>query len=242
MRDILIRFGLVHLELRTDILSDIDIGYINREDFECRAVIQSFGEHQFADGIRVLEHQFVALSATDRANDSFAYTGQDRIFSCTTDELAYIRAHGDTGFGDKLDTVFSHCGYRRRVNHSWVNGHLDGFEHVTSGKVNRRSHLEGEVYSGFVGRYECMHHSLDMSTGKIVRLQSVALHLCQTRLMRLNHTIDDFCGRHFTDAHEEELDQTDMHAADDGIDPQHEGHIIEEDTEPYDNKGNKNNI
>jgi hypothetical protein len=47
--------------------------------------------------------------------------------------------------------------------------------------------------------------------------------------MRLNHTIDDLSGRHLTDSHQKELNQTDMYTTHYGIDPEHEGYIIQKD-------------
>ena len=45
LRDILIRFGLVHLQLRTYILTYVYIRDIDGEDLECSTVIEAFGKH-----------------------------------------------------------------------------------------------------------------------------------------------------------------------------------------------------
>ena len=68
-----------------------------------------------------------------------------------------------------------------------------------------------------------------MTPCQIVRLESIAFHIGQTGFVRLNHTVNDLCGRHFANTHKEELNQTDTNATNCGIDPQHEGHVIEED-------------
>ena len=50
----------------------------------------------------------MALCATDRADDTFTYAGENRIFSGTSDQLFDIRTHRHTSFGDQLDTVFGY--------------------------------------------------------------------------------------------------------------------------------------
>ena len=84
----------------------------------------------------------MALGTTDGTDNTFAYAGKDRVLTCTSDELAYVRAHRHTGFGNQLNTVFRNGGYRRRINHFGIHRHLYGFEHITTGEVDRRGHLE----------------------------------------------------------------------------------------------------
>ena len=74
-----------------------------------------------------------------------------------------------------------------------------------------------------------MYHALNVTSGEVVCLQTVTLHIRQTGFVRLDHTIDDLCRRYLTDAHEEELNQTDMYSAYYGIDPQHERYIVQKD-------------
>ena len=183
----------------------------------------------------------MTLGTTDGADDTFTYAGEDRIFSGTSDELLDICAHRHTGFCDQLDTVFRHSRYRRGIDDPRVDTHLHGFEHITTREVNGRSHLERQGYTGLGSRYQRMHHALDMTARQVVRLQSVALHVRQTRLMRLDHAIDDLRRRHLTDTHQEELDQTNMHTAHYGVDPQHKRYIIQEneDADRYQHNQNK---
>ena len=60
--------------------------------------------------------------------------------------------------------------------------------------------------------------------------------------MRLDHTVDDLCRRHLTDTHQEELYQTDMYTTHGSVDPQHEGHIVEEDDQADTDQHNQNDI
>ena len=85
----------------------------------------------------------MVFGRTDGRYDTFAYTGQNSVFTGTTYQLADIGAYRYTGFGYQLDTIFSYCGHRRCIDHLRVYRHLNGFEHITSGKVDCGSHLEG---------------------------------------------------------------------------------------------------
>ena len=233
MRDVLICFGLIHLQLCTDVLTYIDVRDVDRQDLESRTVIQTFGKHELTDRIRVLQHLLMTLGTTDRADDTFADTRQDCIFTCTADQLLDVRTHRHTGFSYQLDTVFRHSRYRRCINHFRVYAHLNGFEYITTGEVDCGRHLEGQGDTRLAGTHQRMHYALDMTTGQIVRLQSVALHIHQTGFVRLNHTVHDLCGRHLTDAHQEELHQTDVNTTHCGIDPQHKRYIVQEQTYEY---------
>ena len=219
LRDILVRLSLIHLQLRADVLTYVDIRYINRQNLKCRSVVQTFGKHQLTDRIRILQHLLVTLGTTDRADDTFAYTGKNRVLACATHQLADVRANRHTGFGNQLNTVFCHRSYRRRIDHARIDTHLHSLKHVAACQINRRSHLERQIDSGFAGAYQRMYHALDMAAGKVMSLQSVTLHFHQTRLVSLDHTIDDLRRRHLTDAHQKELNQTDTYTAYYSIDP-----------------------
>ena len=159
------------------------------------------------------------------------------FFSGTTDELTDVGTNGHTGFGNQLDTVFGYSRNRRCINDFGVHTHLHGFEDVTSGEINRRSHLEGQIDTCFARRNEGVYDALDMSAGEVMRLQTIALDIRQTGLVRLNHTVHNLRRRHLTDTHQEELYETNVHTAHCSIDPQHEGHIIEENDQPDKDQG-----
>ena len=72
--NVLIGLRLVHLQLCADILTYINVGDIDTEDFESGTFVQSLAEHEFGDTIRVLKHLLVALRRTNRADDTFTYT------------------------------------------------------------------------------------------------------------------------------------------------------------------------
>ena len=85
----------------------------------------------------------MTLCTTDRADDSFAYTRQDGVFTGTADQLFDVRANCHTCLGDQLNTVFGNSRYRRRVDHFRIHTHLYGFEHITTCQVDGGCHLEG---------------------------------------------------------------------------------------------------
>ena len=240
--DILVGLSLIHLELGTDVLTYVDVGYIDGEDFECRTVVETLAEHQFGDAVGVLEYLLVALGRTDGTNDTLAYAGQHRILAGTTDQLADIGTYGHTGLSDQLDTILSHSRYRRGVDHLGVHRHLDSFKHVTSGQIDSGSHLERELHIGLGGTHQGMYHTLDVTTGQVVGLQSVAMNVGQSGLVGLDQTVDDLRGRHLTDAHQKELNQRDTYARNGCIDPQHERDIIEENNDHQAHQAYENQI
>ena len=81
-----------------------------------------------------------------------------------------------------------------------------------------------------------------MSAGEVVSLQAVTFHIAQTGFVRLNHAVDDFCGRYATDAHQKQLDERYTHTADLCIDPQHERHIVEENDDRNAEQYNQNDL
>ena len=65
------------------------------------------------------------------------------FYRSTTDQLADIGTYCNTSLSYQLDTVFRNSRYRRSINHFRVYRHLNSFKHITSGKVDCGSHLEG---------------------------------------------------------------------------------------------------
>ena len=239
--DVLIGLRLVHLQLCTDVLTYIDVRDVDTEDFESGPFVQALAEHEFRDAVGVLKHLLVALCGADRTDDTFAYTRQDGVLTGTTHQLADVRADGNTRLCYQLNTVFCHCRYGRGVNHLGVHRHLYCFEHITTCQVYRSSHLEGKFHARLVGRDKGMHHALDMPAGEVVRLQSVALHILQTRLVRLDEAVHNLRRGHLTDAHEEQLYQRDTNTTHLCVYPQHKRHIVEKDNQKNAENNQQNN-
>ena len=74
-----------------------------------------------------------------------------------------------------------------------------------------------------------MNHTLHMAAGKEVGLQFVAGDIVKPGLVSLNQRGHNHIGRHITDAHQKELDERDVNAADMGAEPQEERHEVKED-------------
>ena len=143
----------------------------------------------------------MTLGRTNRANDTLTYTSQHRILSGTTHQLADIGANGHTSLGNQLDTILCNSRYWRGIYHFRVHRHLYSLKHITSGQVDSRSHLEGQLHIGLRCTNQRMYNTLNMTTGQIVCLQSVTRHVGQTGLVCLDQTVHNLCGRHLTDAH-----------------------------------------
>ena len=205
--DVLVGVCLVHLEGSPDVTAYIDVGYINREDFKSGTGVQPFAEHELRDRVGVFQYRLMILGRADARYDAFAYACQDGIFACASHQLADVGAHRYAGFGDELDAVFCHGGHRRRVNHLRVDRHLYRLEHVTSGKVDARCHLEGKLDVGFRCRYQRVHHFLHVSACHVVGFQFITGDGVQSCLVGFYHGGHDDMGRHVTDAHQEKLYQ-----------------------------------
>ena len=166
----------------------------------------------------------------DRRHDAFAHAGQHGLLAGAADQLLDVGAHRHAGFGDELNAVLGHSGYGGRVDDLGVHRHLHGLEHVAAREVDGRRHLEVEHDVGFLRRHEGVDHVRDVTAGEVVGLQLVGIEF-QARFRALDHRRHDDRGRHLAPAHEDELQQTDVHARDQGREPQSHGNEIED--EPY---------
>ena len=181
----------------------------------------------------------MALSRTDGSDDTFTDAGEDGLFTGTANELLDVGAHGDAGFGDKLDTVLGHGGPRRRVNDLGVDGGLDGLEHVATGEIDGCGSVEVEVHVGLVGTDEGVDNGVDMSAGEVVSLEVVLLDF-QAGFSGGNHVVDDAGGRYLTEAHDKELHQRGVHPRDEGLEPDSDRNKVEKQDECYKTHSNDN--
>ena len=53
---------------------------------------------------------------TDAGDNTLAYTSQNRIFPCTTNQLMDVGTHRDTGFNESTEYRSGHSCYGRRVD------------------------------------------------------------------------------------------------------------------------------
>ena len=169
----------------------------------------------------------MTLGRTDRGYNTLAHTCKNRILAGTTDKTLDVGTHCNTRNGNELDTVLCHSCNVRCINNLWVYRHLHSLKHVATGKVNGCSHLECKFYIRLRCRNKCMHHPLDVTARKIMRLKTVASNILQTRLMSLNHRLNDDTGRYITDAHKKELQQRNPNSRHLGRQPKHKRDIME---------------
>jgi hypothetical protein len=83
----LVRLGLIGLQFRADIVADIHIGNVDREDLEGRAGVEALFENLLGDSVRVFQHLFVRVGRADGGDDAFADAGDDGFLGRAADEL-----------------------------------------------------------------------------------------------------------------------------------------------------------
>ncbi len=66
LRDATVGFRLRHLQFGPDVLADIDVRDIDRHNLKRGSGIEPFGEHRFADAIRILQDFLVVDRRADR--------------------------------------------------------------------------------------------------------------------------------------------------------------------------------
>ena len=176
----------------------------------------------------------MALRRTDRRYYTLAYTGKDRIFAGTADELTDVGTHSHTGLGDKLDAVLGDSSDGRSVDDLGIYAHLDSLEHIAAGKVDGGGHLKAEIDVGLRCRHEGVHHALHITAGKVVSLEIVARNIMEPGLVSLDKSSYDHACRHLAYSHKHKLQQRDLHTAYPGRNPQEERTIIEEDYQRHD--------
>ena len=103
--DARVGFGLEGLQVGADVVADVDIGDVDRQDLVGRAGVEPLFEHALGDRVRFLEHLQVGLGRADRIDDAFADAGDDGLVGGTADQAVEVGAHRDLGFDLELDPV-----------------------------------------------------------------------------------------------------------------------------------------
>ncbi|CDA21630.1 unknown [Bacteroides sp. CAG:144] len=176
------------------------------------------------------------LGRTDRRHDTFSHTSQNGIFAGSAHQLANVGTHRYPGFGNKLNAVFGNRHNRRRIDHFGIDRHLHGLEHITTGQIDSRSHLETEIDIGLRRRHKSMNDTFYTTAGQIMRLQLVASNRFQSSLVSLDHSPHDNLRRHLTDTHQKELNQGYMHSRNQSRYPKQKRHKVKEHGQRHDTK------
>ena len=91
LRNLLVRICLRDLELGADVLPDVHVGDVNRQNLVCRAGVKSLGEHVLRNVIRVLEDVLVRLRGSDGAHHPLADARDDGLLAGAPDQAIEVR-------------------------------------------------------------------------------------------------------------------------------------------------------
>ena len=171
--DALVRFRLIHLQLRADVTPYVDVGDVDGQDLERGAVVKPLVEDGLGDLIGVFEHVFVALRRTDGRDDALADTRDDRVLTRAADEARDVRPDGHARFDAQFDAVFRDRRNGRRLDDLGVDRHLDRVEHVAAGKVDRPRRLRLQLDVGAVRADQSVDDLDRVALGENVRFELV---------------------------------------------------------------------
>ena len=138
--------GLIGLQAGADVVAHVDVGNVDRDDFERRLRIEPAGQHSLGNPVGIGEHVGMPFRRADRADDPLADAGDDRLLGRPADQLAQVRPHRDPGLhlelnavlGDRFERVLAGTA-GRAIDHLRINARLHGFEHVAAGQVDASS-------------------------------------------------------------------------------------------------------
>lgn len=230
--DLLIGFGLLGLEAGSDVVSDIDIGDIDGKDFERGGGIDSFFENEARDGVGIFQDTFIGRGGADGGHNAFADTGNDGLFSRTSDEAVEVSADGDSGadvdgdpvFSDGIDFGDAGAGIRA-IDDFRVNGSSDGFEDglagVLGGKIDGAGAVEGEGDAGFLGGDEGEDDIDDVTTGEVVGFELIGA-VIEAGLGGGDAAVHNDAGMDFSEAHQDEIGEADGSSGGAGLNPEAE--------------------
>lgn len=244
--DVLVGFGLTFLEGGTDVLSDIDVGDIDGEDFEGGVGVETFFQHPLGDVVGIFQHILVTLGGADGGDDAFVDPCDDGLFGGAPHEAIKIGAHGHPGAGAELDAVAGHgvdfSAAPGAIDHGGIDGGADGLKHglggTFHGEIDGAGAIEGQGNAGLVGGDESENDLIDLAASHIVSLQLVG-GILQTGFSRRDPGIDDERRRHFAQPHGHEGEQAHRGVRHPGPDPDAEKfHQDEQDDEGEDDADN----
>ena len=130
--DALVRLGLVRLQLGADVLADVHVGDVDRQDLERRAGVESLGEHRLGDQVGILQHLLVRLGRADGAHDPLAHAGQDRLLARAADQPVDVGPHRHPRERQELDAVLGHGRHLGRGDDLGIDAHLHRLEDVAA--------------------------------------------------------------------------------------------------------------
>src|SRR5690606_18141507 len=105
LRDPFVRFSAILHQFRADVAADVDVGDVDRQDFESGPRIQAFLQHGLGNAVRVFQHFGVLPRGTDRGNDALADARDHRILAGTADQALNVGANGYARLDLDLDSI-----------------------------------------------------------------------------------------------------------------------------------------
>ena len=180
----------------------------------------------------------MGLRRADGRDDAFADACDDGLFAGAADEAIDVGAHGDAAQSDELDAVFRDRGDFGRRNDFRIDAHLNGFEHVTSGEIDRSGLRERELDVGFVGGDEGVHDALDVATREVVRFELIHAQF-ETGFDGADARFDDHRWRHAAQPHRDECADADIGAGRKSRNPEPERHEVQDESHADENQQSK---
>ena len=226
--DALVGFRLVGLQLGADVLADVHVGDVDREDLEGGAGVEPLGEDGLGDEIGIFQHLFVGFGRADGADDPLADAGEDRLLARAAHQPVDVGAHRHPREGQELDAVLGHRRHLGGRDHLGIDAHLHRLEDIAAGQVDRRRLLVGERDSRLVGGDEGVDHPLHVAPGEEVTLQVVGAEL-NPRLVRADQRQHDGPGIDPAKAHAEQGEERHPDTGKEGGQPEPEWDELEED-------------
>ena len=183
--DALVRVRLLALQFRADVVAHIDIGDIDRKNFERGVAVESLCQHRFGNAIRIFQHILVRISGADRADDPFAHSRNDRFLRRATDEAVEMRAHRHARFYFRADAVLGYAvdggaAHRRvgHIDHFGIDAGAHRFEHrfarAFGREIDGAGAIEIERDAGLVRRDQREDYLAYVAPRQIMRFQWIA--------------------------------------------------------------------
>ena len=101
--------GLQGLEVGADVVADVDVGDVDREDLVGGAGVEPLLEHALGDRVGLLQHLQVRLGRADGVDDALADPGDDRFVGGPADQAVEVGPHRHLRLDLELDAVLGHA-------------------------------------------------------------------------------------------------------------------------------------
>ena len=224
-----VRLGLVHLQAGAYVSTNSDVRNVNGHQLECRLGIESGFQDLTRDDQRICQCVCVSVAGPDRRNNPLPNTCDDCSFCSSTNELSQVCAHSHKNADFELNAV-SGNGIQCRTtgvqvgtrDDYGIHAHTNGFEDVTTGKVNCSGRVPRQVDARPLSDDQRLGESQDIPASEKMRFEFAARCAIQPRLCSENLRVHDDRRLHAAKRHEDERRQTNTGPCDPASKPQPE--------------------